>query len=108
MVDSFYKIFSIQFSADVVACNRDPATNLVEVLDTYNVPFPIRNNMVDPTQDVILFNSSFDGARISCTLVEPALLSPVRDCSYKSNIIIAVAWFNFKESLHHNSLVVVL
>ena len=77
MVENYYEIYPIQFSADVVACNRDPATNLVEVLDTYNVPFPIRNNVVDPTQDVILFNSSFDGARISCTLVEP-LLSPVR------------------------------
>ena len=60
----------IQFSADVVACNRDPATDMIEVLDTYNVaPTMGRNNLVDPTQDVMLFNSTFDGTRISCTLV---------------------------------------
>ena len=57
----------MQFSADVVACNRDPITNMVEALDTYNVPSPGRNNLVDASQDVLLFNSSFDGTRINCT-----------------------------------------
>ena len=59
----------LQFSADVVACNRDPATGMVEVLDTYNIAEPGRGNVVDPTQDVMLVNSEFDGTRISCTLV---------------------------------------
>ena len=67
----------VQFSADVVGCNRDPATNLVEVLDTYNEA-AVRNNQPDPTQDVVLFNSSFDGTRIFCTLVECLLASLFR------------------------------
>lgn len=42
---------------------------MVEVLDTYNAAVG-RANLVDATQDVILFNSSFDGTRIVCTYVE--------------------------------------
>ena len=54
----------------MVGCNRDPNTDMIEVLDTYNVPqmaTPNRANRVDAIQDVLLFNSSFDGTRISCT-----------------------------------------
>ena len=56
-----------QFDADVVACNRNPGTNEIEALDTYNAPSPTRNNLVDARQNVRLFNSSFDGTRIICT-----------------------------------------
>ena len=44
---------------------------MVVALDTYNVAEPNdRNNLVDPIQNVALFNSSFDGSRIICTLVQ--------------------------------------
>ena len=53
-----------QESADVVACNRDPATDMVEALDTWNtVGF---NNIVDAIQDVESFLRSYSGGRIRC------------------------------------------
>ena len=74
VVDSFFSfllqsinfIFIPQFAADVVVCNRDPANDMIEALDTYN-PVAGRANNVDARQDVFLFNSSFDGTRIFCT-----------------------------------------
>ena len=62
-----FLIFASQFDADVVACNRDPGTDMIEALDTYNLPPRTRNNLVDIRQNVQLFNSSFDGSRIICT-----------------------------------------
>ena len=68
-----YFVFLSQFDADVVGCNRNPGTNMIEALDTYNVPSPDRNNLVDRRQNVLLFNSSFDGTRIICTWVTHSL-----------------------------------
>ena len=60
----------MQFDADVVACNRDPNTNMIEALDTYNPGTnENRTNRVDLAQNVRLFSSSFDGSRIICTYV---------------------------------------
>lgn len=58
-----------QFDADVIGCVRDPITDNVTAIDTYNQP-NIRNNIADAaTQDLILFNSSFVNGTISCTYV---------------------------------------
>ena len=47
-----------------MACNRDPATNMVEALDTWNIQG--YDNNVDAVQDVELFSGSYSGGRISC------------------------------------------
>ena len=56
-----------QFSSDVVGCNRDPATDVISVVDTWNVPSNGRLNTLDATQDVVLFQGSFINGRISCS-----------------------------------------
>ena len=57
----------LQFSSDVVGCNRDPATDVISVVDTWNVPSNGRLNTLDVTQDVVLFQGSFVNGRISCS-----------------------------------------
>jgi hypothetical protein len=59
--------FSPQFDADVVGCIRDPNTNEITSIDTWNAMTGTRNNTRDPTQDIVLFNSSFVNSTISCT-----------------------------------------
>ena len=54
----------IQNLADVVACNRDPNTDMVRAFDTWNVAS--YNNEVDDVQDVILLSSDYSGGRITC------------------------------------------
>ena len=39
-------------------------------IDTWN-PADMRNNIRDTTQDVVLFNSSFENGIISCTFAKP-------------------------------------
>lgn len=65
----FHTATLFQFDADVVGCVRDPITDNVTTIDTYNVMAFTRNNVPDPTQDVIPFSSSFINGIISCTYV---------------------------------------
>ena len=58
---------NLQFDADVVGCIRDPNTNEVTAIDTWNALATTRNNIRDDTQDIVLFNSSFVNSAISCT-----------------------------------------
>ena len=60
--------FCLQFSADVVACNRNPKTGMVQGLDTYNEPDQ-RVNDVDPHQNVVQFSSNYTEGRIICRYV---------------------------------------
>jgi hypothetical protein len=57
----------LQFDADVVGCIRDPNTDDVTAIDTWNALANTRNNIRDDTQDIVLFNSTFINSRISCT-----------------------------------------
>ena len=59
--------FLTQFSADVLACNYNPSTSMVEALDTWNAATPARGNTVDDDQDVFLFSGELRNGRISCT-----------------------------------------
>lgn len=54
----------IQNLADVVACNRNPSTGMVEALDAWNVQS--YGNDIDSIQDVELRTGSYLGGRISC------------------------------------------
>ena len=56
---------SVQFAADVVACNRNPNTDEVEPLDAWNSAIK-RRTTVDPNNDVIEFSTSYTDGRISC------------------------------------------
>ena len=56
---------TIQFSADVVACNRVGGD--MAALDTWNLPQSQRGSPTDTIQDVYLFTGSFVNGRISCT-----------------------------------------
>ena len=57
--------FLSQFSSDVVACNRNPSTDVVEGLDTYNEA-NYKTNKVDPKPNVVLFSSDHTDGRIRC------------------------------------------
>lgn len=50
--------------ADVVACNRNPATNMVEALDAWNIQG--YGNNIDAIQDVQTFLGTYSGGRIRC------------------------------------------
>jgi hypothetical protein len=56
-----------QFAADVVGCNRDPNTDMIAAVDTWNLNPDTRFNVLDATQDVELFSGSFMNGRITCT-----------------------------------------
>lgn len=57
----------LQFSSDVVACNRNPETGEVQGLDTYNVPPTERGNNVDPNQNnIVQFSANYSDGRIMC------------------------------------------
>ena len=56
---------NVQFSTDVLACNLNPTTGMVEALDAWNPAS--RNNIVDNDQDVFLFSGTSAGGRITCT-----------------------------------------
>lgn len=56
---------SLQFSADVLACNVNSGD--VEVLDTWNLAPDVRANVVDNVQDVYLFSGEVIDGRISCS-----------------------------------------
>ena len=60
--------FFLQFSADVVACNRDPKSGVVRGLDTYNEPDE-RANDVDAHQNVVQFSSNYTDGRIICRYI---------------------------------------
>lgn len=49
---------------DVVACNRDPVSGMIEALDTWNIEG--YGNQRDTIQDVILFTDSYANGRIMC------------------------------------------
>ena len=51
----------------MVACNRNPSTDLVVALDTWNGQ--IYSNDVDTIQDVEQFSSSYSAGRISCRYI---------------------------------------
>ena len=57
----------------MIGCNQNPETGLVEVLDTWNVASPGRQNQLDLHQDVTLFQGNytdqFGYIIISCTYV---------------------------------------
>ena len=56
----------LQFSADVIACNRNPNTDQVQGLDTYNDP-KILTNKVDQNQiNVVQFSANYSNGRIIC------------------------------------------
>ena len=50
--------------ADIVACNRNPATNMVEALDAWNIQG--YGNNIDAVQDVQQFSGSYSSGRIKC------------------------------------------
>ena len=56
----------LQFFADVVGCNLDPNTGMVEAVDTYNAAPNARANILDVIQNIVKFNSSFSNGRITC------------------------------------------
>lgn len=58
----------LQFSADVVACNLNPQTGVVQGLDTYNEPDKAAND-VDPHQNVIQFSGNYSNGRIMCRYI---------------------------------------
>ena len=56
-----------QFNADVVGCNVNPTTGMVDVLDTWN-PGSVRANDADMVSDVGAFTTSFENnTRIKCS-----------------------------------------
>ena len=56
----------LQFSTDVVACNRNPNTDQAQALDTYNDPME-RANHVDPNQNnIVQFSANYSNGRIMC------------------------------------------
>ncbi len=57
----------IQFSADVVACNR--LGDSIVAIDSWNPASPNRASNTDQIQDITLFSASFDGnnTRLYCT-----------------------------------------
>ena len=68
---------------------RDPVTDNVTAIDTYNQP-NIRSNIADAaTQDLILFNSSFVNGTISCTYVLK------KWSSLKTRLIVGDFFFRF-------------
>ena len=48
----------------MVACNRDPATGMVEALDAWNIQG--YGNEIDTVQDVVQFSASHTLGRIVC------------------------------------------
>jgi hypothetical protein len=60
--------FCQQSLADVVACNRNPSTNMVEALDAWNIQG--YGNNVDAVQDVQLFSGTYSGGRIRCRYIK--------------------------------------
>ena len=56
-----------------MACNRDPSTNMLEVLDTWNVQ-SFKSNDVDSIQDVVLFSGNYSNGRITCRYTVLAML----------------------------------
>ena len=63
---NWQSFFFFQFSADVVACNKNPDTGIIEGLDTYNDPPKNRANTVDKHQNVVHFSGNFSDGRIKC------------------------------------------
>ena len=47
-----------------MACNRDPATDMVEALDAWNIQG--YGNEIDTVQDVVLASGDYTNQRISC------------------------------------------
>lgn len=58
----------LQYATDVVACNRDPNTDMVETLDAWNSAV-WRRTTVDTNSDVVKFSSNYIDGRISCRCV---------------------------------------
>ena len=79
LFNGWASVVILQFSADVVGCNRNPGTGLVEVLDTWNQA-NARLNQMDPTQNVVMFRSIFSNNRISCTYVCTPYYVQLRVC----------------------------
>ncbi len=68
---SFFIIFFVylQNSADVVACNRDPGTDIMTSFDAWNIQSS-KGNQIDTIQDVVLFSGSYNNGRITCRYKE--------------------------------------
>ncbi len=60
-----YLLRVYNFSADVLACNLNPETNMIEVLDTWNQATG-RSNLNDDVMDTFLFSGTSDSGRITC------------------------------------------
>ena len=58
--------FFFQFSADVVACNRDPKTGVVKGLDTYNLADVLTNQVDVHQNNIVPFGGNYTGGRINC------------------------------------------
>lgn len=66
MCISYDHTLNVQFSTDVVACNRNSNTGQVKGLDTYNDPTERANN-VDPNQNnIVQFSGNYSDGRIAC------------------------------------------
>jgi hypothetical protein len=66
-----FSIFFIclQNSADVVACNRDPGTDIITSFDAWNIQSS-KGNQIDTIQDVVLFSGGYNNGRITCRYEE--------------------------------------
>ena len=56
----------LQFDADVLGCNINAQSDMVEVLDTWNPSAPIRGNSGDTLINTFLFSGSSQNGRITC------------------------------------------
>ena len=82
--------YFLQFDADVVGCIRDPNTDEITAIDTWNAQATTRNNIRDDTQDIVLFSSSFINSTISCMfsrLITGSDPAP-QDCNLNNNYFI--------------------
>lgn len=57
---------NLQFSSIVVACNRNPVTDIVQALDTYNTPPKERDNKINPFPNVIQLSANYSDGKITC------------------------------------------
>ena len=83
-------IINQQSLSDVVACNRNPTTNMVEALDAWNIQG--YGNVVDAIQDVQRFSGTYSGGRITCRYINNMNISytngNINYCLYSNNNLI--------------------
>ena len=64
---TFLPLNPFQFAADVMACNVNNITGMVELLDTWNTVDMPRGNMVDTVNDGFLTSAIVENGIITCT-----------------------------------------